>query len=70
MGDKKMSKIKDKIEIEILKGLYTGPDKDEYIYRDRRTTKLLKFAKIVIGLSISVLPAIGPLVEGIMKLFA
>ena len=65
-----MSKIRDKVEIEILKGLYTGPDRDDFIYRDRRTTKLLKFAKVAIALAISVLPAIGPLVEGLMKLFA
>lgn len=64
-----MSRVKDKIENETLKGLYTGPEKDEYIYRDRRDSKLLKFLKITIALAVSILPAVGPLIEGIIKFF-
>lgn len=59
--------LKKQAEIEQLNKLYTGQNKDEYIYRDRRDSKVLKFFKIIFAFAVSVLPTIGPIIQALMK---
>lgn len=59
--------LKKQSENEQLIKIYTGMNKDEYIYRDRRDSKLFKLIKYVVAFAISILPIIGPVIEAILK---
>jgi hypothetical protein len=59
---------KEQISSDILNKIYTGPERDKYIYLDRRNARLVKLAYRVTAAIIAAVPVVGTLLETVAKL--